>query len=83
MSFQDIFPQHIREPRAWSRAYPNRMNWRRAARKYAAEHGESAAFLADDSVIYFWREGAKVRQETRKRELGALIARYEAKAAQS
>lgn len=80
--FSDNFPAHVREPRAWSRAYPNRMTWRRAARKYAAEHGEAVAFLANDSVIYFWREGDKVRQKTRKRELGALIRQYEAKAAQ-
>lgn len=76
------FPAHIREPREWRNAYPRISNWRNAARRYAAEHGEAVAYLCDDSVIYYTRgEDGRVRQSLWQNEFGALMRRLAAQAA--
>lgn len=73
------FREHIRSPQEWRRAFLGIRNWRNAARRYAAENGDSVAYLCDDSVIYFTRDHeGKIRQKTVRRELGALLARERA-----
>lgn len=56
----------VRTMREWADGYRSRGN--AEARRYAADHGMAVVMLADDSARVFYREGAKVRQRTIKRE---------------
>ena len=59
----DLRQAHCRDVPDW-RTMDTRVSWRTNARRYARQHGESLAVLANGHVLRYWLDKGKIRQQT-------------------
>lgn len=59
----DLRQPHCHDVKTW-RTMDTRVSWRTTAKRYARQHGESLAVLANGHVLRYWVDEGKIRQQT-------------------